>query len=415
VGPLVSAGSLSLDQVGTILTSGEEASALIVPALSRASIYGAFSAVAPSRVFAILPGDPRLREVGIEVAPTEATDPPIEMALFDSLGNKIADSVPGPDPRAVSVNFALDPVSQASGVYVKIAAPSEVAASSTSPAPTILEGYVLQVTRGPDTGPSLPSPSQDLTPTVRLGDGSSAVAPVASQSTVERSGGADVVPAVENDATQAALGALPAVAGASAGLQSLPSPAVATGPLPQRAGAPMGGVLAEGDPVPQLDRHDPALVDLALIGLPEAVPMPGVGDADLEAIVAETEAGRRLTEGEGLVAIAGPGGFPLLAASLPGDRTGGAEGLIALLPQPVAGSPAAATPALADLPAATDAQPQRLPREPRIAPATVLSGLTVAMAMVFGLVLPETCRLMSTAEAPRFRLRFRFRRRADGV
>jgi hypothetical protein len=102
---------------------------------------------------------------------------------------------------------------------------------------------------------------------------------------------------------------------------------------------------------------------------------------------------------------------------LAGNQTGGAEALLALLPRPVASSPAVTTPSPADLPADADAQPelQQQLRAPRIAPATVLSGLTLAMAMVFGLVLPEMSRLLSTPGPPRFRLRFRFRRRPDGV
>jgi hypothetical protein len=169
----------------------------------------------------------------------------------------------------------------------------------------------------------------------------------------------------------------------------------------------LGGVLAEGDPVPQIDRRDPALVDLALIGLPEPAPVPGLGEANVDAMVAELEPGSE--EAERVVTIRGPGGFPLLASSMHGERAPAeSEALIAVLP-PVAAATTLVTPgsASADAPVETVAAPQRKP----IRTASMLSGVTVAMGMVCSLVLPDVSRLMTIVDAPRFRLRFRFRRR----
>jgi hypothetical protein len=170
-------------------------------------------------------------------------------------------------------------------------------------------------------------------------------------------------------------------------------------------------VLAEGDPVPQLDRHDPALVDLALIGLPANEPVTGLGEADLEALLAELEAAPQ-KNGSG-VALRGSGGLPLLAASMPGDRTERADGLIGILPPVVAGSAvtlnvtAAAEGGQTSPDAPSQARPRRLPS------VTAVSGLTVAMGMLFGVILPDMSRLMSTRPATRFRLRFPLRRRRN--
>jgi hypothetical protein len=47
----------------------------------------------------------------------------------------------------------------------------------------------------------------------------------------------------------------------------------ATGPLPERSSGPLGGNLDSGsDPFPQLDRNNPADINLGLIGFPEPLP-----------------------------------------------------------------------------------------------------------------------------------------------
>jgi hypothetical protein len=140
--------------------------------------------------------------------------------------------------------------------------------------------------------------------------------------------------------------------------------------------------------------------------LPEPEPLPGFGEANLDAMVAELEPAGE--PAEGLVAIRGPGGFPLLASSLRGERATDSDALVAVLPRAAATATVASPESAgAVIPVATVAEPQRKP----IRTASLLSGMTVAMAMVFSLVLPDVSRLMAIVEAPRFRLRLRFRRR----
>jgi hypothetical protein len=412
--PGVPANSGASITIGTALSADEQASAQVIPTQPYLSIHGTLNAAFPQRLYELLPsGDSRMREVGIEVAPEATTEPPVEMTLVDAAGNPIADAAPGPEPRSVSMNFAMDSASSSSEVFVKIAAPPGTFDSGSQSSGPTSESFVLQVTRGPEPSPpSSVALLQGLTPPVRLGDGSSSTAALVSQ-TGPDAGGRPVGAPAEDVQAELLLGGASIVVSAPVGGQPpLSSPPVATGPLPGRAGAPLGGVLAEGDPVPQVDRHDPALVDLALIGLPEPEAPAGVGEADVEALIAERE--RAPEEPERSLGLGGPRGLPVLTVSVEGQRIVDAETLLAALP-PACASAAVVTPAPA--PAAITAQTDRalemeaLSRPRRIAPASVLPGLTAAMGVVFGLILPDMSRLMATPPASRFRLRFRFRLR----
>jgi hypothetical protein len=243
---------------------------------------------------------------------------------------------------------------------------------------------------------------QGLTPSSHLGGGSLAPAAGISQSGLDED--VRLIPGSAEDVqAELALGSPSLVPSTSVGGQAPLASAVATGPLPERAVAPLGGVLAEGDPVPQLDRHDPAMVDLALIGLPDRAVIAGAHDADLEAIVAERE--RAQVEADGPIALRSPGGLPFLTDSLQGGQKVDAATLLAALP-PASTSTAVVVPHAAETNTALEA----LPAPRRIAPASVMSGVTAAMAMVFGLILPGVTRLMSAPAGPRLRLRLRFRR-----
>ncbi len=389
-----------------ILTTQDQASAQIVPSEPHTSVFGDLNAAAPSRVFEIL-SVARTRDLGIELSPTGATDAPLEMTVFDSSGRRIAESGPssGPDERPLAMNLTADQLSQSSGLYVKVAAPVSSLDSSSSSSGMGSDSFVLQITRDPEVGWPLSSSAQNLTPPVHLGDGTLASAQGMFRSDLETGWETSAPGSADSAQAEVALGAPPPVSSALPGQQPLSTAVVATGPLPERSGAPLGGVLAEGDPVPQIDRHDPALVDLALIGLPEPEPLPGLGEANLDAMVAELNPASE--EAEGLVAIRGPGGFRLLASSLHGERVRDSDALIAVLPAVATAPVASPRPAPAAVPVETVAEPRRKP----IRTASMLSGVTVAMAMVFSLVLPDVSRLMTIVEAPRFRLWFRFRRR----
>jgi hypothetical protein len=91
---------------------------------------------------------------------------------------------------------------------------------------------------------------------------------------------------------------------------------VATGPLPSRTAAPLGGVLASGDPVPLVDHRDAAVIDLALLDLVGVRHTSPVEEA-VPSFVDEQASSRRDAEDVGLaLAGRGLGGLPLLGSSL---------------------------------------------------------------------------------------------------
>jgi hypothetical protein len=93
---------------------------------------------------------------------------------------------------------------------------------------------------------------------------------------------------------------------------------VASGPLPSRAVAPLGGVFATGDSAPVPDPRDPSVIDLALIDLP-------AGEVGEDKPIVDNSprpvGGQTTSETDGMatgsvVVVRGPGGFPLFGSSL---------------------------------------------------------------------------------------------------
>jgi hypothetical protein len=74
-------------------------------------------------------------------------------------------------------------------------------------------------------------------------------------------------------------------------------------PLPLRIASPLGGILADGDTTPIIDRRAENVVDLALV---ELIDEPARNAADT-------------TESASLTVLRGPGGLPLMSAIRPSD------------------------------------------------------------------------------------------------
>ncbi len=144
------------------------------------------------------------------------------------------------------------------------------------------------------------------------------------------------------------------------------------GPLPARSAAPLGGVFATGDIVPQVDRRDAVAVDLELIGLSSGEPA-----ASAVPLTHATDPAVRLTT------VRGPGGFPLLASAR--ERPVAA----ALAALPWAASPirpeakSGAENILAPLPTALPQNPEARTR------SSVGAGLTLALSLAIGPELPN--------------------------
>jgi hypothetical protein len=191
-------------------------------------------------------------------------------------------------------------------------------------------------------------------------------------------------------------------------LKPVPVP-VATGPLPSRAAAPLGGILASGDPVPVVDPHDAAVVDLALTDLSQSGDAQAEILAIQEAFAPEDESPTR-SRGP-LVSLRGPGGSPLFGTSLTGEsRPTFPSGLPVL----------SALPSFGPAPGFTsdnfrgDPAPASEPRKPVVTCSRpAVYGLTVAFALSIGLMLPsvtDPCRDRGPS-----RPRFRVVRREEGL
>jgi hypothetical protein len=88
---------------------------------------------------------------------------------------------------------------------------------------------------------------------------------------------------------------------------------VATGMMPARSAAPLGGVFAIGDPAPLVDRREPAFVDLALN---EPVRDPHGDQALVEREVVPVALGIGASRTGPVLAYQGPEAFPLAASAV---------------------------------------------------------------------------------------------------
>jgi hypothetical protein len=395
------------------LAASDQASAQALPDQQHVTVLGTLDLTHAYRVFEI-PSDPRTRVLGIELTTATAAAPPgAEITLFDATGRPIAESLSSPDAGTLTMEVAVGRMSRSSGMYLKVGAPASLldAPSTSAAAP---DNFVLQVTRDPaSTAPAPDTMAQASTIPIAQTDAASSATATATASHDEVVGSIAWEPSSLPSLEPVVLAPALVASGGSPGL-SQPLPEIATGPLPERSGAALGGVLAEGDPIPQLDRHDAALVDLALIGLPE--PLPGEGDADLAAVLADLDMEPQADSAAKapLVAVRGPGGFPQMTVSLHREAAADINALMAVLPQAAtATAMAARAPAPPSAPARSPAEttPEQPPLQPlRSAPA--LSGLSVAAAMVFNLLRPDLSALLTVARSSRGRLCLRLRRLA---
>jgi len=199
-------------------------------------------------------------------------------------------------------------------------------------------------------------------------------------------------------------------------LASLPAPILiplANGPLPARSTAPFGGVLAsDTDPVPPVDPHEAAHGEMALED-----PVPAAGDEVVLApplLVVPHGAG---DEKDGpVIAVRGPGGFPLLATALvaevpsskPTSAHPGKHALPAdsqLASQQTDGSEASRDSEW--LPAIDSSETAKKDgRRHKTRRLSALSGVTWAVTFGVGLMLPDLVAAFQfkTIKRPRFRL-----------
>lgn len=180
---------------------------------------------------------------------------------------------------------------------------------------------------------------------------------------------------------------------------------VASGPLPSRAVAPLGGVFATGDSAPVPDPRDPSVIDLALIDLPvgEVGEDKPIVDNSLRPVSGPTTWETHGEATSSVVVVRGPGGFPLFGSSLHTETRQRRS-------NPLPELPTAIIAALPPNPTAEESGPSKRsfetdPLRPRtVRRASILAGLSVALALTLGPSLPDLNDVFVANRTRRFRL-----------
>jgi len=232
------------------------------------------------------------------VAQQPAASTPVQLSLYDASGRVLGTWTSGARPQPDGSALSLDLPSQFpdSTLYIGISAPSSSGASPAGLAPTT--DYQLWVARSTAPDPPL---------STGTGIGSAAV-PNASSTLILGPFQPSTTPPPDQQAQASAPISTTATAGTGAGL------ALAAGSLPTRAAGPLGGVLANGDTNQPAGRQLSVTVNLE--GSVRSSP-----PSDLDPRVAP---GPRAEPGQEdgpqqVMAIRGPGGFPLLGAAAIGN------------------------------------------------------------------------------------------------
>ena len=326
------------------------------------------------------------------------------VTLYDDNGHQLLQVVPMPGEPSIALtvpSFLMEPRDgRPHAVYVKVAytpPPSGFPLPGGEVLPSLaLTGFVLEVTRQSISPSSPKPPSESLAPAASSW---SATPSGSAQPRIESAGGEPVM--------TEQIGQAPADIGGSAAVSSdsvATFARVATGPLPSRSAAPLGGILGGSiEPTPVVTTNDTLVVDLALQDL------PGV-DCVLDAALAGEASPRAASAPRGaLVRLRGPGGVPLFGSSLIAENEAD--------DQDDADFPAFAA-ALATraanvtetsiLPTTNDPRAERAGTVRRVSAA---AGLSVALVFATGLVLPDLTDPTRADPSRRSRLRCLLSRR----
>jgi len=345
--------------------------------------------------------------VKIEVRSREPASPLADgVTLFDETGHKLMQSMPGPGAFSIAVSIPAGMLdtrgNRIRAIYLKIEAakpwtPGDDGTSPASPSPdsetqpgagyggAITDpgsnqgsSYILVVKRQTNNTPYNRDPWQNSSGNVQAPP-----EPKSSEATTEAGygGGGGLRGDDFEPLSTVATGLSPAPA------------RVASGPLPSFSAAPLGGILAASDDLtPPVSQGDTLVVDLALQDLPR-VNTPGRPEAveGGEALAFDDPA-RHEAESEGaLVVLRGSGGFPLFGATLvagahgdepPGPDEGGLP-VFAFAPTE-APTPVAEPEGLSPLP-----EPVKDDGVDAVRRVSATAGVTVAIAFVTGVALPD--------------------------
>jgi hypothetical protein len=298
------------------------ATAQVLPSLPYFGVIGTLGPNSPPDFFEMIL-DPKMGGVQFELVTQQpAASPAVQFALFDATGRVLGTWTADGQLQSGSASVSLALPSQSpSALYLGISLPGS---GGSGPAGSLPGGtYQLWVTRlaGPDRATAAGTgdgPTVTPTPTSTL-----ILGPVP---------GIASAPAGQPALTAASTSA---VAGAISG----PALALAGGLLPTRAPGPLGGVLPSGDASQAAVRR--LTVTVARQGA-ERLLAPFPGDPGIAAgpqVESDPEGDSRA-----LVAIRGPGGFPLLGPTAIGNWRGAPRRVLVAADAPVAADAATHAP-----------------------------------------------------------------------
>jgi hypothetical protein len=364
-----------------------------LPDVAGPSVVDVLSTVQAGNLF-FLPDVEDAASIGFNLHSLPQTEPVAEqLDVYSASGKTFQIAAPPPSSAAETLTVRISDVPDAAaGLFVRVESPPGFAQNTPRAPWPFLSYFLMRITRNEPSfiSPGEPFPSGAApggrSPTSGIPSPAPTTPPVP-LSALERYLEAGVRPAVADN---------PVPVLAAPGGLSVPltlSASAPTGPLPARSAAPLGGVLATGDPVPQVDRRDAVAVDLELIGVPSGEP------------AALADAGEAIDPAVRLTTVRGPGGFPLLASA---QKRPAAAALVAL--------PWAARPVLPE--AKLEAENPLLPLptalrdnpEVRTRPSAG-AGLTLALSLVFGPELPNLAAAFRRDEPPLYRPQTRRRHR----
>jgi hypothetical protein len=317
-----------------------------------------------------VPIDESTGSIEVRYQPNPGPEPPgpppfdEQLVLMDDSGRKLGWTDPNDASKPLDLSLRLDGMPRLSSVYVMLLSvqngsslPLDVSSNYQS------NTFVLEVSRQPSHMAMIPpeaaSAAASLTSDLNAG-GSQGDAP--NRPAAVR----------ETEATDAEeLGAAPLAGSVGAG----PRPTiVATGPMPARSAAALGGILADDEPTPAIDRASAPLVDLDLI--------PREGD------------GHEAEDEGGLVAVRGPGGIPLLTTALIGIPHPGLRPKLAPTPAPASTPPPEVSADAAPTPAFSKARGR----------ASAATGASIALSLIAGVIFSDLTIVRPLAPSSRRRL-----------
>jgi hypothetical protein len=324
-----------------------------------------------------MPLDPGMLGVQFElVAQQRPVTIPVQFSLFDGTGRLLGRWSSGDDPGASVISLELASPSIGTTLFLGISATSPNGPSGSSPT----TDYQLWVTRLTATDPQ------------PAGTGAATTPLLSTPSPLTLGPIQPLAPLAASPQAQAMVGAQAAPAPVSNGPGAGIAPAV--GSLPTRTAGPLAGVLAVSNPNQAVLR--PLIVTVHLEGKDRPTQTPGLDTGEATGDGAEPAPGDAQ---EALVALRGPGGFPLLGAAAIGHRRRTLPAVAAASAEPtahVAIDPPAMDPLAAQDPGPPTAEPVPTavasasgPRTWGEAPITLSFGLSMATVLTLNVVLSD--------------------------